>query len=230
MSKPLSEFTGALVEAAGPLDPPAVLVLRRKGIRQIGPGQRVALYVNDGLNIEIAMPYAPGKIGGQKVTATVKEAAHDDMYGEYLNHLGHRDLRSAQHVAGQVERAYGTDAVKHFRSAAEHHIRGDVEKASHHYHKFESTLKEHTEQLEESVLHKLRHIARSKQFGDIMYKGGQASRVDPRDATKVLKFWSVAHDKNRKVIEKMINSGDSGLQQVCKFVDDHMKHKKSGKK
>jgi len=229
MSKPLSEFTGALVESAGPLDPPVMLVLRRKGLRQISGNQRVALYRNDAMNLEVAVPYEPGRWSGQNVAATVKEAAHDDMFGEYIHHLGNRDLRSASHVAGQVERAFGTDAAKHFRTAADFHVRGDAQKAAHHYQKFEQTLKEHVETIEESVLHKLRHIARSKSFGDIMYKNGQQSRVDPRDATKVLKFWAVAHDKNRKVIEKLINSGDSGLQQVCKFVDDHMKHKKAKK-
>lgn len=40
-----------------PVDPPAVLVMRRKSIRQFPDGQRVALYFIDKLNKYISVPY-----------------------------------------------------------------------------------------------------------------------------------------------------------------------------
>lgn len=238
MTKPLSDFTSvALDEGTGAQDPPMMLVLRRKAIRQFPGEQRVALYVNDQLGIEISVPYKKGQIGGQKAVASIKESAHDNLYGEYLHHLGKGDHRAADHIALKVERDYGVSAGKHFRTAAKLHSTGDVTAAGHHYSKFEHEMREHVESmdsnLDEHVLHKLRHIARSKQFGDVSFKkDGGASRVDPKDATKVLKFWGVADKGNRRKIEKMINKGHGGITSVAKFVDDHMKitKPKKGKK
>jgi len=231
MSKPLSEFTTAALvdEGTGPQDPPMNVVLRRKAIRQLPGNQRVALYVNDALGLEVTLPYEPGKIGGKQAIAQIKEMAHDDLYGEYLHHLSRGDTRSAEHIAGKVERNYGTDAVKHFRHAAKLHAEGSVGKAAIHYSKFENSLREHVvmmneEALGEAMLHKLRHIARSGQFGDVTFNAGQPStRVDPSHATKVLKLWGVSNSANRRRIERMINTGHSGIQQVANFVDDHYK-------
>jgi hypothetical protein len=54
--EPLTELTASQ-------DPPTVLVLRRKAIRLFPHNQRVATYKNDNLDIEIAIPYTPNKIG-----------------------------------------------------------------------------------------------------------------------------------------------------------------------
>lgn len=241
MSKPLSEFTSAalLDEKGGMSDPPMMVVLRRKAIRQLpGNRQRVALYVNDALGLEVTFPYELGQIGGKKATASLKENTHDVLYGEYLHYLQIEDYKSAEHIAGKVERDYGTDSLNHFRVAAKLHCEGDTEGASDEYKLFEETLEQHTTLMSENVLHKLRHIARSQQFGDVTFKAGKdgkagpASRVDPKDATKILKFWAVATPGNRKAIEKHINSGHSGIQKIVKFVDDHYKipgKKKKGK-
>jgi len=39
-------------------DPPMVLVLKRKGVRIFPDGKRVALYVNEKLNLSVSMPYS----------------------------------------------------------------------------------------------------------------------------------------------------------------------------
>jgi hypothetical protein len=40
-----------------PMDPPAVLIMRRKSIRQFSNGQRVALYYVDKINKYVTVPY-----------------------------------------------------------------------------------------------------------------------------------------------------------------------------
>lgn len=40
-----------------PKDPPAVMVMRRKSIRQFPNGQRVAIYHIDALKINVTVPY-----------------------------------------------------------------------------------------------------------------------------------------------------------------------------
>ena len=62
-------------------DPPMMLVLRRKAIRLFPNGERVALFVNDNLNIQISVPYKPHHIGGQVAVASMGESA--------LHHLHH---------------------------------------------------------------------------------------------------------------------------------------------
>ena len=43
--------------SASPMDPPAVLVMRRKSVRQFPDGQRVALYYVDKLDKYVTVPY-----------------------------------------------------------------------------------------------------------------------------------------------------------------------------
>lgn len=43
--------------SADPMDPPAVLIMRRKSIRQFPNGQRVALYYVDKINKYVTVPY-----------------------------------------------------------------------------------------------------------------------------------------------------------------------------
>ena len=40
-----------------PMDPPAVLIMKRKSIRQFPNGQRVALYYVDKINKYVTVPY-----------------------------------------------------------------------------------------------------------------------------------------------------------------------------
>jgi hypothetical protein len=40
-----------------PMDPPAVLIMRRKSIRQFPNGQRVAMYYVDKINKYVTVPY-----------------------------------------------------------------------------------------------------------------------------------------------------------------------------
>ena len=56
--KSFNQFKTDLVESRDKsLDPPAVLVMRRKSIRQYPGGQRVALYFVDKINKYITVPY-----------------------------------------------------------------------------------------------------------------------------------------------------------------------------
>ena len=44
-------------EKESQMDPPAVLIMRRKSIRQFPDGQRVALYYVDKINKYVTVPY-----------------------------------------------------------------------------------------------------------------------------------------------------------------------------
>jgi hypothetical protein len=52
-------------------DPPPVVVLRRVGIRLFPTGERIALYRNSNLKLDVSVPYFPGKIGNIKVPSAV---------------------------------------------------------------------------------------------------------------------------------------------------------------
>src|SRR6185437_4466131 len=74
-------------------DPPMIVVLRRTAIRLFPGNQRVALYTNDTLGIEVSVPYEAGHVGGKKITAVMKESVHDNMFGDYV---GAMQARRAQ--------------------------------------------------------------------------------------------------------------------------------------
>jgi hypothetical protein len=67
--KYFKEIRGTLKEAErGKLpDPPPVIMLRRIGLRNFPTGERVALYRNDKLGLDVSVPYLPGKFGKTQV-------------------------------------------------------------------------------------------------------------------------------------------------------------------
>lgn len=60
---------------SSPLDPPAVLIMRRKSIRQFPNGQRVALYFVDKINKYVTVPYTAMQWG----TSTPEETVIDRL-------------------------------------------------------------------------------------------------------------------------------------------------------
>ena len=72
-------------------DPPPILVLKRKAIRVFSGGEKVALYHNEHLGIEVSVPYKPGEFGKGKNTAT---AVAEDYLGEAAIHKIHHIARS----------------------------------------------------------------------------------------------------------------------------------------
>jgi len=74
MKKKFSEIRGTPRGIKSKLpDPPMVVLLKRKAIRTYPDGQRVALYHNDQLNLDVSVPYFPGHIGGQVSTSALRE-------------------------------------------------------------------------------------------------------------------------------------------------------------
>lgn len=55
--KELRERLNESEDLSKDLNPPAMLVLRRRGIRLFPDGQRVALYVNDRYNLTFTVPF-----------------------------------------------------------------------------------------------------------------------------------------------------------------------------
>lgn len=86
------QFTKELTEETSPADPPVMLVLRRKAIRQFAGGERVALYGNDKSGIEVSIPYKAGKFG-QKVAMAVKE---EEEISEQAIHTLHHLAKTKQ--------------------------------------------------------------------------------------------------------------------------------------
>ena len=55
--KEFREFITEKKEAKGPIDPPNVLMMKRKTVRQFPNGQRVALYYVEKLDKYVTLPY-----------------------------------------------------------------------------------------------------------------------------------------------------------------------------
>jgi hypothetical protein len=65
--KKISELRGTPIKNKSKLpDPPMVVLLKRKAIRYFPNGQRVALYHNDQLKLDVSVPYFPGQLDKDK--------------------------------------------------------------------------------------------------------------------------------------------------------------------
>lgn len=74
--KKFSEIRGTPVKYKSKLpDPPMVVLLKRKAIRTFPDGQRVALYHNDQLNLDVSVPYFPERISSQLAYGSLRESA-----------------------------------------------------------------------------------------------------------------------------------------------------------
>lgn len=88
--------------AAGEMNPAAMLVLRRRGIRVFPDGQRVALYTNEKYNLTFMVPF-----GGQHPTATANPImpVHEETVNEYVNVMGSTGSALANIVKGLAGRS-----------------------------------------------------------------------------------------------------------------------------
>jgi hypothetical protein len=74
--KTLYEIKGTLKRVKSKLpDPPMVVLLKRKAIRTFPDGQRVALYHNDQLKLDVSVPYYPDSIMSRTGFGMMKEDA-----------------------------------------------------------------------------------------------------------------------------------------------------------
>lgn len=223
-------------------DPPMIIVLKRKAIRLFPSGKRVALYHNDKLGVDISIPYSPNHIGAEISGVGVNEEnlvekAHDDLFGEYTNALEqhhkmgsrgtHPELAKLQ---TRVHQKYGKQAAGHFHAAAEGYLNGDFHGARRHYAKFERKIDESfedvvvdVEPLQEAVIHKLHHITKTKQAGDVKFSNGASARVEYPQAAHILKLHTQLSPQNRNKIETLVNSGPAGLQRVADFAAENLK-------
>jgi len=70
-----------------PIDPPAMLLLRRKAIRSFSGHERVALYGNEKLGIEVSIPYKLGEKMHGVATAVKEEVQLDEGILDKLMHI-----------------------------------------------------------------------------------------------------------------------------------------------
>lgn len=204
-------------------DPPTMVVFKRKAIRMFPSGERVALYVNDRLGLQVSVPYMPGQIGGTKLTAQIKESSHDNMFGEYIFHITKGNSGIANKIGDKVKTRYGVHAFKHFHNAANYFLNGDEERGAKSYNRFERVVNEEMEKLDEAVIHKLHHINSTGEPGDIRFKNGAQIRVTKQAAALVMKLHNSLTPENKQKVEHMVNSSPEGFQKVASFAETNLK-------
>lgn len=213
-------------------DPPMIVVLRRTAIRLFPGNQRVALYTNDKLGIEVSVPYEAGDIGGKKVTAVMKENAHDNMFGDYVGAMQARHsqpqlrhhMDRIEGIRTRVRGRWGQDAVGHFHNAATHYVAGDMKKAENAYRHFERFVTEQVEQpLQEGAIHKLHHIAKTGQDGDVIFKNQSTARVSAQQALAVIKLHKALTPENKTKLENQVNGSPEEMRKVIEFSQENLK-------
>lgn len=95
-------------------DPPPMVILKRKAIRIFPSGQRVALYRNETLNLDVSIPYFPGQMGLHQTTyASMKEGYDDEEVSLMLDESIFQSLRAImkKNEPGTVVFANGESAT-----------------------------------------------------------------------------------------------------------------------
>lgn len=94
------------------IDPPAVLIMRRKSIRQFADGKRVALYYVDKLNKYVTVPYEgmewhqPLTAEGRKPTFNILEEISRSNKKQTIEHLDGSFSEVTVDMANQLLRLY----------------------------------------------------------------------------------------------------------------------------
>lgn len=214
-------------------DPPMIVVLRRTAVRLFPGNQRVALYTNDRLGIEVSVPYEAGEVGGKKLTAVMKENAHDNMFGDYVAALQSRQEQpNARHhfdrmesIRTRVRGRWGQDAAGHFHNAATHYVAGDLKKAQSAYKHFERFVNEEVvpQPIHEGAIHKIHHIAKTGQDGDVIFKNGATARLSAQQALAVIKLHKALTPENKIKLENQVNGSPEEMRKVIEFSNENLK-------
>jgi hypothetical protein len=122
-----------------PLDPPAVLIMRRKSVRQFPNGQRVAMYYVDKINKYVTVPYTAMQWSG-----SVDEEVE---YTDIIEQLRKIDERKC---SGTVKHIDGT-ATKVRVETAENVLKIYESLTFNNKEEFKKILSESTEQFEEAA-------------------------------------------------------------------------------
>lgn len=223
-------------------DLPMMLLLKRKAVRLFPSGAKVALYHNDRLGIDISIPYNTNATNGKEVAGLnteefIIETTHDDLFGNYTEALKkhyevgskYTDHPELSKLKQKIVNKYGKEAHSHFHAAAEHMLNGEIAKAARRYAKFERKINENYEEyldkdfLEEGAIHKLHHIASSKQGGTVNFKNGATARVEYPQAAHIMKLHSMCTPENKQKVERLVNDSPAGLSKVADFAQENLK-------
>lgn len=234
--KTLQELTQERKEPQ-PHDLPVVLILKRKSVRVFPSGKKVALYHNDKLGLDIAVPYNDSEVAATVKEDTLTEKAHDDMFGEYTHNLKKQyelnsrvDHPELAKMKTELTRKHGKTAAGHFHAAAENYLNGNVGLASRNYAKFERQIDEefyHTIEadLTEAVLHKLHHIMKTKTDGEVSFGNGSKHQVSHAQAAHIMKLHTLMTPEHKAKAEKLMNT-PAGIKKLADFAATNLEGSK----
>lgn len=235
--KTLQEFK--IPESKEPHSPdilPAVLIMKRKSVRVFNSGKKVALYHNDKLGIDIAIPFGDSEVSTVVKEDVIAEKMHDDLFGNYTDALKKHYQLSGSHVdhpelaklKAHVMHRYGKQAFTHFHAAADHYLNGEVAQASRNYSKFERKIDEEfaevieAEVLEEAVIHKIHQILKSKTDGDVVFANGSKHKVSHPQAHHIMKLHTLSTPENKAELEKLMTT-PAGIKKIADFAAENLK-------
>lgn len=205
-------------------DPPTLVVLRRTAIRLFPGNQRVALYRNDHLGLEVSIPYEQGHIGGKKITAMMKEETHhENLLGVYFNALHHGAHDRVKTYHKDATKRFGSLAASHLHNTAANLVAGEHDKANKHWNRFLRNVNEQKEPIVERAIHSIHRIARTGQDGDVSFGNGKTARVSGKQAIAVIKAHSALTPENKKKLEDLVHGGPDGMKKIVDFAQENLK-------
>lgn len=219
-------------------EPPMVVVLKRKGIRNFPDGQRVALYHSDVLGIDVSVPYYANGPRQDHTAHAVHEETISEDYGRAAK-VGMGFPKDTMHhvrIGQDMEYYHSKTAYRHHGTLVHKDHRGYhvKDQATGETHKFrywnrkryeKDTAKLHPkrvdeETIQETAMHRINKIMDSGLEDVVVFKNGGSARIHPNTAKCIMDLHGKVNGTNKKKIAELINTSPAGLAKVAKFAMD----------
>lgn len=89
--------------------PPAMMVLRRRGVRLFPDGQRIALYTNDRYGLMFSVPYGSSYLNTKSGSPLVAMRSEEAELNEYVNVVGGLGTALATTARSRIRKHFGLD-------------------------------------------------------------------------------------------------------------------------
>jgi hypothetical protein len=218
-------------------DPPMLLQLKRQAIRNFPNGERVALYSNPQLKIQIAVPYDPSN-GSLKPTNVLQREEHNgysagksrEDIAQYLENAWY-SLKEKDDTLSCAIRGWLQAEIQQFgffNEMPEENLRDNWDDycalmagADIDLHQGKP-IKEETIN-EDSVIRRLQTIVEKGEEAEIKFDNGESSRVHPITAKAIIDLYDQVNTGNQRKLSQKINTSFYGLNSVANFAMTHLR-------
>lgn len=203
------------------MDPPNIVMLRRKAIRVFPGGKKVALYYADKIDKYVTVPYDDYnyKTGGKtKPSGDILQVNEEEF--KKLEESSNQEL-----ITEAVKKAAKKKVKKvTIKKKVKKEEKYGVEKEPNLHQKGKMILEKDSEH----PLDTMKKIVGGAQALPVKFKDGTSMKVDTLTASAVLNVHKALNDINKAKLHKLMHKDKNNFMRVAAFAHGHMVAKPKG--